>query len=175
MKPLVILVASISSVGHVNSCAGSTSGLLKRGHRVIFLLEEAFRGKVAHLGFEESIYQKSTAKSGRENAGESLAQVLMTTGILGPGTAEEKMRRMDKLTAAILQEWIGDFNGAVVKAIAEYQPDLIWYDGGILLPAIHHSGIPWVRNLSMTPIFYQFDDQLPPGGSGRFSLGSAFQ
>src|SRR6218665_3274893 len=55
-KRLTILVISADVVGRVNACAGLTSGLLERGHRVVFFTESSFAGRMIEQGFEEFIY-----------------------------------------------------------------------------------------------------------------------
>ncbi len=184
MKKLNILVCSVASVGHVNSCIGATKTLLARGHKITFLLEEAFRGKAAKFGFEETIYQnqkrttkKENGENGKDhkednnkqqkNAGEDLALALHNSGLIDPGTPAEKMTRLQRLTDLVREQFYGDLDRAVKEAIDRLNPDLIWYDCSLLVPAVYFSGIPWVINCSMTPIFYEFDPELPPGGSGK--------
>ncbi|KAH9389385.1 hypothetical protein TYRP_023371 [Tyrophagus putrescentiae] len=132
MKKLNILVCSVASVGHVNSCIGATKTLLNRA----------------------------------KNAGEDLALALHNSGLIDPGTPAEKMTRLQRLTDLVREQFYGDLDRAVKEAIDRLNPDLIWYDCSLLVPAVYFSGIPWVINCSMTPIFYEFDPELPPGGSG---------
>src|SRR5690349_18204614 len=55
-RPLTILVTPVDAVGHINACAGALNHMLKRGHRVIFVLEKACAGKVSPLSYEEFLY-----------------------------------------------------------------------------------------------------------------------
>lgn len=41
--------------GHVNSCIGVGQVLIARGHRVVFAVESAWKGKLAKYGFEEEL------------------------------------------------------------------------------------------------------------------------
>src|SRR5690349_6221494 len=140
MKPLVILVASVNSVGHVNACAGATAKLLERGHRIIFLLDEAFQGRYAPLGFEEHVYLKPNSSTGTnkpENPGEMWARIMREFNIIGPESPLEKTANVRQLqkTAAFKEEFMR-FNAALKEAIELYRPDAIVLDHFILPPII---------------------------------------
>lgn len=45
----------MDSHGHVNSCIGVGQVLLARGHRVVFAIDAAWKGKLAKYGFEEEL------------------------------------------------------------------------------------------------------------------------
>lgn len=184
MKPLTILVASIPSVGHVNSCLGATRSLLERGHRVVFLLEESFCGMAEKHGFKEIVYQKKAKREVKKEkeetpqrasaAGEDLAKSMHQCGIIGPATPTEKMTVFMRMIADSKEDIYGALDAATAPAIASLKPDLIWLDSGLLLPSILLSGLPWVNNLSMTPLFYENENEdeakhehLPPGSSGK--------
>lgn len=50
-----ILFSPMDSHGHVNSCIGVGQVLLARGHRVVFAIDAAWKGKLAKYGFEEEL------------------------------------------------------------------------------------------------------------------------
>src|SRR5882672_3585165 len=63
-KPkLTILFAPLDMFGHINTCIGIAEPLLARGHRVVFGITEAWRGKLAKYGFEEVFYTKEELNS----------------------------------------------------------------------------------------------------------------
>ncbi|KAJ6225715.1 hypothetical protein RDWZM_004260 [Blomia tropicalis] len=68
MEKLTILVTPINAVGHVNAVSGALAPMVRRGHRVIMVIEEAFEGKLAKLGFEEFVYRMVKCKD-EENPG----------------------------------------------------------------------------------------------------------
>ena len=74
MKQLTILVATVNAVGHVNACTGALAPFLRRGHRVIFIIE-AYQRKLTQLGFEEIVYQMPKATE-EKNPGELMANML---------------------------------------------------------------------------------------------------
>lgn len=171
MKKLTILVTPIDCIGHVNSCIGSTTPLLKRGHRVIFLTEKLFEGKLSALGFEEEVYQLKTDAVGN-NAGEAWANDLFTKGVIGPYPLEAKYEALitvfHRTPRAI--EVAKQTNLFIGSAIKKYKPDLIWFDSAYIWPSIYYSGIPWVLNMSLLATMYIScdTDEVPPNGSGTF-------
>jgi len=146
-KKLTILVSACNEAGHLNACAGETLALKKRGHRVIFVLPEAWRGKLAALGFEEFIYQPSVAFSPDQHPGEHTAKILNEFNLLGNYSPKEKLVSLRNLFDSVhhLTE-ISDNDGAVKKAIEQFKPDAIIVDAHSLAPSIFYSGIPWIRS-----------------------------
>ncbi|KAI2806792.1 hypothetical protein RDWZM_006360 [Blomia tropicalis] len=173
MKKLTILVVSMASVGHVNSCIGATKKLLKRGHRVVFFFENEFANKAKVHGFEELTYESKHVETldqnnnSNLNPGEKLAEALFQMKIIGPDTPEKKLEYLIMFhTNPKNLLHLLEFNSSVKEAIDDIKPDLIYYDGIADLPSIHQSGIPWIENVSFTPIFHMYEENLPPGGSG---------
>ena len=168
-RPLTILVCGVSAVGHVNAQTGATAPFIGAGHRVILLVEEAFRGQFTSAGFIEDIYQGPKRSSAEKNPGEGLANTLIKTKLIGgQETPLEKMANLIRYYES--PDTIANMtflNAAIVGAINRHKPDLLWYDANCLMPAVYYSNLPWVMNLSMTPLFnIQRHPNLPPGGSG---------
>ena len=46
-KPLKIFVHSVDGAGHLNASVGMAQALVKRGHKIQFLLNDAFKGQFA--------------------------------------------------------------------------------------------------------------------------------
>ena len=168
--PLTILVVPVNAVGHTNACAGATRSLLSRGHRVVFLLEEAFRSRLISLGFEEFIYtfpkQSETAAS---KPGDTLAKSLEEHQLVAPNqTTLEKLEHWRRLLGSPdYRRGIVALNEGVKNALKAIKPDLIYYDGNWLAPAIYYSNLPYIKNISVVPSFYEFEEGLVPGGSGN--------
>lgn len=172
MKQLTFLVAPICAVGHVNACVGIGLPLLRRGHRVVFFLDEPYRGKLVEKGFEEYIYTLNTQKKNGENdpnPAKQLAIDLLENKIIGPSPIREKLANLNKffVESEISQNVVIQSNGFMKDAIAKIKPDCFLVDNGYLLPAIYYSGIPWVFNISCVPLFYIEHDDVPPGGFGE--------
>ena len=62
-KKLTIFVSTCVETGHLEACTGQALALKKRGHRVIFILADIFKGNLAKLGFEEFNYALSDEKA----------------------------------------------------------------------------------------------------------------
>ena len=191
MRNLTILVAPIPAVGHVNACIGAMKNLRARGHRIIFVVDDTYEGKIKIHGYEEFIYpsrgnplENEKGEDAREdsatgaitfeklNPGEELAKKLLKSKIIGPFTPLEKLQLMNETLiydkSLKIQRIRFDFG---IKAAIEYsKPDLIYHDGLQVLPAIYYSEIPWILQFSTTPIYPIVDPDLPPGGSGKLLL-----
>lgn len=174
-RQLTILVAATNAVGHVNAVTGATLPFLARGHRLVFVLEAAFAGTRTPLGYIEHIYEspvtelltKTNLATG--NPGEWMATQLRAMKVLGDYSPAEKTTHVvDFLYSPANVAEFSRFNSALEEALALYKPDLLYYDSGALMPALAKSGLPLVKNVSVNPIFFEMDDQLPPGGSGKF-------
>ena len=175
MRQLTILVAPISAVGHVNACIGTTLPLLRRGHRVVFFIDEPYRGKLAAKGFEEYVYTLETQKKNGENdpnPGKQMANDLLDNCILGPFTIEEQMDNIEQffLNSDYTYNTITQCDRHIKDAFKEIKPDCIVVDHTYLLPAIYYSGIPWIHNISCAPLLYIQHEDAPPGVYGRSML-----
>lgn len=169
-KKLTVLVAPLNAVGHVNACLGTTKSLLKRGHRVIILLDTSFAGHTASNGFEEHIYnlavENFSEKEGKP--GEDWAKGLEKRSIFGRHSAEEKWLSLKEMLIESKEAMfmVKRYNEIVKEAIALYSPDLIVIDMPYLMPSIAVSKIPWIHNLSVVPQVYCHEDAIPPCCSG---------
>lgn len=166
MKQLTILVTPLNAVGHVGACVGALAPLLRRGHRIIFVLEETFAGKVAALGFTEHL-MVFPKPADVVNPGEDPAKSLLEAKVIGNYSPYEKFENM--LGMLFGEKFNSDnriMDGAIKEAIKLYKPDLIYFDACHMYPAVHYSGIPWVKHISTTPLYYILDDAVPPGCSG---------
>ena len=143
--------------------------MLARGHRVIFVVDAAFTGKLSPFGFEEHVYSHRLDDAGKkQNPGEKLANYLVMHKVIGPYSAKEKAMNMLEFTRLKKFENYANHNRCIEEAIDKFKPDVIFVDGGgCLLPAIAHSGIPWIKNISPQPLYFAVDDELPPGGFGE--------
>lgn len=178
MKALTIFVVPSDAVGHMNACAGSTRALRRRGHRVIYLTEECFKGKLVSQGFEEHNYKHKFKLTDENNnvdteeanmkPGEKMARDLLRNKIIGPFPVEEKMQQMIKYftSSSTAKTKLIARDAAIREAISLYDPDLFLVDKAYLEPAIYYSGKPWIRNNSFSPACMLVDENIPPGCSG---------
>lgn len=172
-RKLTILAVAINAVGHVEAVRGALSGLLQRGHRIIFMLDESFHGKLSPHGFEEHLYRSGNNESNleqapsTENPGESMARWLFDSHIIGDYPPEEKLSRLNGLLHCEDNYRDTAFrDGQIKEAIARYTPDCIYFDGISLHPAIYYSSITLIHNISVVPNYFVFHKDVPPAESG---------
>ena len=151
----------------MNACTGETLALKRRGHRVIFVIPETWRGKLAKYGFEEHVFGKPANPN--EHPGEHNAKMLHQFKMLGPYSPKEKLVEVVKIfnSEHHLDE-IRSNDAAAKVAIEKYKPDVIIVDAHSLSPSIYYSGIPWIKSCSMSPLMEVWFDDVPPGGSGMY-------
>ena len=171
---LTILVVPISAVGHITACKGALSSLLSRGHRIVFFIEEAFKGKLASAGYEEFTYDRlSEVEDGKKDEhpnSDHMAEWLLDSKIIGDFTAEEKLRSLNGILHseenyrdnAVVDKWLK-------VAINQLQPDLFYVDNINLHPAIYFNPLgsaPFILNISLVPNYFVFSKEVPPAESG---------
>jgi len=82
-KKLTILIAPVSAVGHMNACIGLAEVLVSRGHKVVFVVDKPYEGKLVSYGFEEEIREELKPKDSENGEkrdykpGEEAAQTLI--------------------------------------------------------------------------------------------------
>lgn len=162
---LSILVCPVNAVGHINACIGTTSALLRRGHRVAFVVEEAWSGKLSPLGIKEYLFTVPS-QAGKLTAA-LIAEQFNRIGLIGPLSPKQKTLNLLAFFKSehITEEW-RHYNTAIKAAIADFKPHVILADENGLPPAIYYSGVPWIRHFSSNPLFFIMEENLPPGGSG---------
>ncbi len=103
----------------------------------------------------------------KENPGEAIAALFQAAHIIGPYSPLEKLRSI--MATFDQREQLADalvFDAAIKEATELYKPDLFYVDNE-LMPAVYYSGVPWVRSISIHPLFfYEGEEVLPPGGGG---------
>lgn len=163
------------AVGHVQACAGISLSLLKRGHRVAFLIDETFRGKLSGLGFEEIMYDVSanrksiTKQNDNLKPGEEMAHWLKDHKIIGETDILEQLKKMMYMFYTLEESRIkiGNMALAINSAIDRFDPHLFLLDSSVQMPSIYKSGRPWIQVCSCVPTFYLSERKdLPPAASG---------
>ena len=59
-----------SAYGPTNNCVGIGDVLRRRGHRVLFIVEESFKGALAEKGFEERLMRLTPRDDSEEDPGQ---------------------------------------------------------------------------------------------------------
>jgi MGT family glycosyltransferase len=147
--------------GPTNNCVGIGEVLRRRGHRVIFVIEESFAGTLEEKGFEERLMRLAPPPEVEEEPGQFWKDFIRETA---PVFRESTF---DQLSGFIAPTWEALLDGAryiderLVEIFEEVQPDAIVEDNVCSFPAIPASGRPWVRIVSCNPLELK-DPELPP-------------
>lgn len=168
-KSLQILATPMNSHGHINAVHGLADRLRSRGHRVIFVLQTEFKGKMSRYGYEERILDDVVhphlCKYVEE--GKEFWQTYMASN----GHRFEKSPV--QMFADVLPEIFDILHKNQLalhdqyrRLIEEIQPDLILNDCVVDLPPVTTSSIPWVWVFSASPQFMLMDSRIPPYYSG---------
>jgi MGT family glycosyltransferase len=151
--------------GPTNNCVGIGDVLRRRGHRVVFLVEESFAGTLEAKGFEERLMRLAAAPAEPEEPGQFWKDFIRETA---PVFRESTF---DQLGGFIAPTWQALLDGAryvderLAEILGEVEPDAIVEDNVCAFPAIPASGRPWVRIVSCNPLELK-DPALPPPFSG---------
>jgi MGT family glycosyltransferase len=151
--------------GPTNNCVGIGDVLRRRGHRVVFIVEESFAGTLEAKGFEERTMRLAPPPAEPEEPGQFWKDFIRETAPVF------RKSTFDQLGEFILPTWQALVDGAryvderLVEILGEVAPDVVVEDNVVGFPAIPASGRPWVRIVSCNPLEVK-DPALPPTFSG---------
>ncbi|KAJ6220144.1 hypothetical protein RDWZM_005956 [Blomia tropicalis] len=178
-RQLKIFFHSLEAAGHQNSCIGLAQILLRRGHRVIFLLTDQFKGHMTKYGFEEISLTNAKpiekpSSSSEQNANDKkidpikeTAEFILSSGLLGTSNSLEKLHFIASanFTEGVYEKVI-EYEPQIKHALKQENPDLIIMDHYLISPAFLSSNIPYVMVFSGAPLYLFNSDKLPPPCSG---------
>ena len=151
--------------GPTNNCVGIGDVLRRRGHRIVFIVEESFAGTLEAKGFEERTMRLAPPPAEPEEPGQFWKDFIRDTAPVF------RKSTFDQLGEFILPTWQALVDGAryvddrLVEILEEVAPDVVVEDNVVGFPAIPASGRPWVRIVSCNPLEVK-DQALPPTFSG---------
>ena len=151
--------------GPTNNCVGIGDVLRRRGHRVVFVVEESFKGTLEAKGFEERLMRLGPPPLQPEVPGQFWKDFIRDTAPVF------RRSTIEQLDAFIAPTWQALVDGAryadprLAEIFDELEPDVIVEDNVVAFPAISASGRPWVRVASCNPLEMKEAD-LPPAFSG---------
>lgn len=151
--------------GPTNNCVGIGDVLRRRGHRVVFVLEESFQGTLEARGFEERLMRLGPPPAEPEVPGQFWKDFIRDTAPVFRGSTLEQLDGFIAPTWQALVDGARYVDGRLAEIFDELQPDVIIEDNVVAFPAIWTSGRPWVRIASCNPLELK-DDSLPPTFSG---------
>jgi MGT family glycosyltransferase len=151
--------------GPTNNCVGIGEVLRRRGHRVVFVIEESFAGTLEEKGFEERLMRLAAPPEVEEEPGQFWKDFIRETAPVF------RRSTFDQLGEFIAPTWEALLDGAryvderLVEIFDELQPDAIVEDNVCAFPAMPASGRPWVRIVSCNPLELK-GPELPPPYTG---------
>ncbi len=151
--------------GPTNNCVGIGDVLRRRGHRVVFIVEESFAGTLEAQGFEERLMRLTPPRETEEVPGQFWKDFIRDTAPVF------RKPTIDQLGEFIAPTFEALFDGAkyvddrLLEIFDEVQPDVVVEDNVVSFPALISSGIPWVRIMSCNPAELK-DPEVPPPFSG---------
>ncbi|CAG2111007.1 unnamed protein product [Medioppia subpectinata] len=170
-KQLKALFIPLDGIGHVNACIGIAESLIGAGHRVSFLMNTQWEGKLKHYGIDEILYPSLSGRKPGGNPALEWARELQKSGIIGPnGSLDKMVAWVTKFIPVFIRDSQA-MDKLIDKTIAELRPDVIFLDQIITMASVERSGIPWVWVCSYNPLFHLEDIRTPPAGSGFATNG----
>jgi MGT family glycosyltransferase len=151
--------------GPTNNCVGIGSVLQSRGARVVFVIEESFKGTLAGKGFEEQLMRLKPKPAIEEAPGQFWKDFIRDTA---PEFQRSTLEQVEALIKPIWRELIDGsryVNDRLEAIFQQVQPDVIVQDNVVAFPAVLTAGVPWVRIVSCNPLEVK-DSALPPTFSG---------
>jgi len=151
--------------GPTNNCVGIGEVLKRRGHRVVFVVEESFAGTLDAKGFEERLMRLKPKPERAEEPGQFWKDFIRETA---PQFRRPTIEQLEGLIRPIWRELIDGsryVEPRLREIFDEVGPDVIVQDNVVAFPAVVTAGVPWVRIMSCNPLEMR-DPDLPPTFSG---------
>ncbi len=154
-----------SAYGPTNNCVGIGDALVRRGHRVVFIAEESFRGTLEAKGFEERLMRLTPPPDAEEDPGQFWKDFIRDTAPVFRKPTIEQLEGFIAPTFEALCDGARHVDERLVEIIGEVEPDVIVEDNVVSFPALPASGRTWVRIVSCNPAEIK-DPEVPPAFSG---------
>jgi UDP:flavonoid glycosyltransferase YjiC (YdhE family) len=151
--------------GPTNNCVGIGEVLRTRGHRVVFIVEESFKGTLERRGFEERLMRLGPTPEHEEAPGQFWIDFIRDTAPIFRKPTIEQLGEFIAPTWQALIEGATFVDNRLQEIIDELDPDVIVEDNVVGFPALPASGRPWVRIASCNPAEIK-DPAIPPFSSG---------
>ena len=151
--------------GPTNNCVGIGDVLRRRGHRVVFIIEESFAGTLETQGFEERLIRLTPPPETEEAPGQFWKDFIRDTA---PVFRKPTIAQLGEFIAPTFQALIDGakyVDDRLCAIIDELRPDLIVEDNVVTFPALPASGRRWARIVSCNPTELK-DHEVPPPFSG---------
>jgi UDP:flavonoid glycosyltransferase YjiC (YdhE family) len=163
--PRTIVFFPEGAQGPTNNCVGIGEVLRDRGHRVVFIVEESFKGNLEARGFEERLMRLGPPPEHEEVPGQFWIDFIRDTAPIFRKPTIEQLGEFIAPTWQALIDGAKYVDDRLRSIIDELDPDVIVEDNVVGFPALPASGRPWVRIASCNPAELK-DPAIPPFSSG---------
>jgi MGT family glycosyltransferase len=164
-EPRTIAFFPEGAYGPTNNCVGIGDVLRRRGHRVVFIVEESFAGNLEAHGFEERLMRLGPPPEQDEAPGQFWKDFIRDTAPVFRRPTIEQLEGFIAPTFGALVDGARYVEERLVQILDEVRPDLVVLDNVVSFPAVMASGRPWVRIVSCNPTEVR-DPAVPPPFSG---------
>ncbi len=151
--------------GPTNNCVGIGDVLRRRGHHVVFIVEESFAGTLEAQGFEERRMRLTPPAETEEAPGQFWKDFIRETAPVFRTPTIEQLGAFVAPTMQALLDGARYVDDRLREILDELRPDVIAQDNVCAFPALPASGRPWVRIASCNPAEIG-DPDVPPVFSG---------
>ncbi len=151
--------------GPTNNCVGIGQVLQRHGHRVVFIVEESFAGRLEAQGFEERLMRLGPPPETEEVPGQFWIDFIRDTSPIFRKPTIEQLGEFMQPTWQALIDGAKYVDDRLREIIDEVRPDVLVEDNVVCFPALAASGRPWVRIVSCNPAELK-DPAVPPMSSG---------
>ena len=162
--------------GPTNNCVGVGDVLRRRGHRVVFIVEESFAGNLEARGFEERLMRLGPPPAEPEVPGQFWIDFIRDTAPVFRKSTLEQIAEFMQPTWQALIDGSMYVNPRLEQIIGELEPDVIVEDNVVSFAAVIASGRPWVRIVSCNPaevrdpIIAPFTSGYPAADPSRWAI-----
>jgi UDP:flavonoid glycosyltransferase YjiC (YdhE family) len=151
--------------GPTNNCVGIGDVLRRRGHDVVFIVEESFAGNLEAKGFEERLMRLGPPPEEPEIPGQFWKDYIRDTAPVFRKPTIEQLEGFILPTFEALVDGARYVDNRLRDIIGDLEPDVIVEDNVVAFPALPASKRPWVRIVSCNPAELK-DPAVPPAFSG---------
>ena len=151
--------------GPTNNCVGIGDVLRRRGHRVVFIVEESFAGTLDAQGFEERLMRLTPPPLEDEVPGQFWKDFIRDTAPVFRLPTIEQLAGFIAPTFQALVDGSKYVDGRLQEIIGELEPAVIVEDNVVAFAALPACGRPWARIVSCNPSEVR-DPDVPPVFSG---------
>ncbi|MDX6657998.1 MAG: hypothetical protein QOH62_2791 [Solirubrobacteraceae bacterium] len=151
--------------GPTNNCVGIADVLRRRGHRVVFIVEDSFAGTLERQGFEERLMRLGPPPETEEEPGQFWKDFIRDTAPVFRKPTIEQLGEFIAPTFEALVDGARYVDDRLREILDELAPDVVVEDNVVSFPALPAGDRPWVRITSCNPAELK-DPDVPPVFSG---------